>query len=191
MFKPLWITGLVGFSHNCSKHDAVNTILPEPDVNILSFENIQNQVECPIKIFFDVESFLAPIDKMSGKTKLYQQRVPSAFCLYVVSRVPGFSMDHITYVKKDDEDRSKVFVQKLEKITNGIYERFNVSVLMVHDETARRLHENQTKCYACNGKFGDDCMRKVRGHCDYTRKYRGALHSRCSLRFKRSRTIAV
>ena len=71
----------------------MNTILPEPDVNILSFENVQTQVKCPIKIFFDFESFLTPIDKMSGKTKLYQQHVPSAFCLCVVSRVRGFSMD--------------------------------------------------------------------------------------------------
>ena len=82
----------------CSKHDAVNVVMPEPGRNILKFENIQNSVKCPIKIYCDLESFLKAIDKMSGKTKLYQQHVPSAFCIYVDSIVEGFSMDPIIYV---------------------------------------------------------------------------------------------
>ena len=47
-------------------------------------------VECPIKIIFDFESFLVKFDKVSGKTELYQVHKPSAFCIYVVSRVEGF-----------------------------------------------------------------------------------------------------
>ena len=128
----------------CSKHDAVNTILPKPGKNILKFKNIQNQVECPIKIYADFESFLTPINKMSGRTKLYQKHVPSAFCIYIVSRVPGFSMDLITYVKQGDEDVSKTFVEKLEDLTKSIYERFKVSVPTVFDEIAKELHENKT-----------------------------------------------
>ena len=31
----------------CSKHDAVNTIMPKPGRNILEFKNIQNALECP------------------------------------------------------------------------------------------------------------------------------------------------
>ena len=172
----------------CSKHNAVNTIFPEPGKNILKFKNIQNQVECPIKIYADFESFLTPIDKMSGKTKLYQQHVPSAFCMYVVSRVEGFSMDPITYVRQGDEHVDKVFVDKLEDLTKNIYERFKVSVPMVFDETARELHESQDECYACKTPFNGD---KVRDHCHYTGKYRGALHSKCNLRLRRSRTIPV
>ena len=79
----------------CSKHNAVKVTMPKPGRNILKFKNIQNSVECPVKIIFDFESFLKPIDKMCGETKLYQKHVPSAFCLYVVSRVEGFSMDPI------------------------------------------------------------------------------------------------
>ena len=172
----------------CSKHDAVNTILPEPGKNILRFKIIQNRVECPVKIYADFESFLIPIDKTSGNTKLYQQHVPSAFCMYVVSRVPGFSVDPVIYVKQGDEDVDKVFVEKLEDLTKSIYERFKVSVPMVFDEEARRLHESQNECYACNTPFNGD---KVRDHCHYTGKYRGALHSKCNLKLRRSRTIPV
>ena len=82
----------------CSNHDAVNTVMPAPGRNTLKFKNIQNTVECPIKIYADFESFLKPIDEVRGETRLHQRHVPSAFCLYVVSRVEGFSMDPITHV---------------------------------------------------------------------------------------------
>ena len=37
----------------CSRHDAVNTVMPKPGRNILKFKNIQNSVECPVKMFGD------------------------------------------------------------------------------------------------------------------------------------------
>ena len=61
----------------CSKHNAVNTAMPKPGRNTLKFKNIQNSVECPLKIYADFESFLEPMDRKHGKTRLYQQHVPS------------------------------------------------------------------------------------------------------------------
>ena len=75
----------------CSKHDAVKTVMPVRGRNTLKFKNLQNAIECPIKIYADFESFLKPIDEVRGVTRLHQRHVPSAFCLYVVSRVEGFS----------------------------------------------------------------------------------------------------
>ena len=142
----------------CSKHDAVTTILPEPGKNTLKFKS----VECPIKIYADFESFLKPINKTHGDTKLYQEHVLSAFCLYVVSRVEGFSMDPVTYVKQDETDKvDKIIINKLDEITKQIYKRFNVSVPMVFDEAAKELHESQNECYSCGNKFNGD---KVRDH---------------------------
>lgn len=146
----------------CSKHDAVNTILPELGKNILRFKNIQNQVECPIRIFADFETFLKPIDKTSGKTKLCQQHVPSAFSLYVVSRVEGFSIDPITYVKQDNEQVDKFFVEKLEEMIKKIYERFKNSVPMIFNWTAKKLLNSQNECYVCGGEFDEnnECMKR-------------------------------
>ena len=88
---------------------------------------------------------------------------------------------------------SRVFVEKLEEVTKKIYETFKKPKLIIFDEAAKRLHESQNKCYACGEKFKDDDinMRKVRDHCHYTGKYRGALHNKCNLRLKRTRTITV
>ena len=129
-------------TESCSKHKAVNTIFPKPGENVLKFTNIQNCVECPIKIYADTESFLMTIDETRGETKLYQRHVMSTFCLYVVSRVKGFSMDTVTYVMKDERDEvDKIFAEKLEETTKKIYK---TSVPMISDDTARK-QENFTK----------------------------------------------
>ena len=47
----------------CSKHDVVNTVVPKPEKNILKFKNVQNSLECPVKIYGDFESFLEPMDR--------------------------------------------------------------------------------------------------------------------------------
>ena len=107
---------LIKHTKYCSKHEAVNAIFPERGKNDeLKFKHVQNCVECPIKIYADFESFLKPINKTHGKTILYQKHTPSAFCLNVVSRVEGFSMEPITY---SGEDAEKVFVEKLENSRN-------------------------------------------------------------------------
>ena len=178
----------------CSKHDAVNTVMPKPGRNTLKFKNIQNSVECPMKIYADFESFLEPMDRKHGETKLYQRHVPSAFCFYVVSRVEGFSMDPVTYVSQGEDDQvDRMFVEKLEEVTKKIYETFKESKPMIFDEAARKLHERQHEYYACGKKFDEKMvgLKKVRDHCHYTGKYRGALHSKCNLRLKRMRTIPV
>ena len=156
----------------------------------LKFENIQNCVECPIKIYADFESFLEPINKIHGEITLYQRHTPSAFYLYVVSRVDGFLMDPITYV---GEDAGNVVVEKLEQLAKQIYQLFKDPVPVIFDEAARRLDDTQNVCYACVMWFKDDDvkLRKVRDHCYYMGRYRGALHSKCNLRLRRTRTIPV
>ena len=49
------------------------------------------------------------------------------------------------------------------------------------------------KICVCDEKFVEKSKEfcKVRDHCHYTGKYRGALHSKCNLQLKRSRSIPV
>ena len=176
-------------TESCSKHDAVNTIFPEPGKNILKFKDIKNCVECPIKVYAATQSFLSPIDEKRGETELYQRHVMSTFCFYVVSRVKGFSMGPVTYVMESEDDEvERIFMERLEEVTKIIYETVKVSAKMIFDEDARRLHESLTECYACGKEFEGD---KVREHCHYTGKYQGALHSQCNVRLRRTRTIPV
>ena len=63
----------------------------------------------------------------------------------------------------------------------------------------KETHENQKICYICEQEFCTDennkkefkLKQKVRYHCHYTGKYRGAAHSICNLRYKIPKEIPV
>ena len=63
----------------------------------------------------------------------------------------------------------------------------------------KETYENQKICHICEKEFCIDednkkefkLKQKVRDHCHYTGKYRGAAHSICHLRYKISKEIPV
>ena len=57
-----------------------------------------------------------------------------------------------------------------------------------------KVHYNKQKvCYICTKEFdnNDEKQQKVRDHCHYTGKYRGAAHNICNLRHKVHKEIPV
>ena len=62
-----------------------------------------------------------------------------------------------------------------------------------------RLYESQKVCHICKEKFCYDKNKKskyalypkVRDHCHYTGKFRGAAHNICNLRYKVPKKISV
>ena len=95
-------------------------------------------------------------------------------------------MDPVVFTAENKND-------EIDKSFNRIYETFKEPKPMTFDENAKKLHESQTKCYACGSSFDDKEIefRKVRDHCHFTGKCRGALHSKCNLRLKRTFNIPV
>ena len=56
----------------------------------------------------------------------------------------------------------------------------------------KESYEKQRICYICKKEFGaDKNNKKVRDHCHYTGRYRGAAHSIYNLRYKIPREIPV
>ena len=53
----------------------------------------------------------------------------------------------------------------------------------------KESYENQKLCHICKKEFNND--NKVRDHCHYTGKYRGAAHNKCNLRYKIPKEIPV
>ena len=45
--------------------------------------------------------------------------------------------------------------------------------------------EKATVCWICQKEF-DESQKKVRDHCQFTGKYRGAAHVKCNLQFKKT-----
>ena len=56
----------------------------------------------------------------------------------------------------------------------------------------KEFYEKEKVCYICKKEFSTDKKyHKVRGHCHYTRKFRGAAHNNCNLRYKILKEIPV
>ena len=54
---------------------------------------------------------------------------------------------------------------------------------MIFGEKEKEQFNKATKCWICNGEFEDDV--KVRDHCHFTCRYRGAAHNSCNLKYKK------
>ena len=76
------------------------------------------------------------------------------------------------------------------KIIN--YEKKEMTSLTKEEE---KNHNKQKVCYICTKEFNTDDSdkkyHKVKDHCHYTGKYRGAAHNICNLRYKTSKEIPV
>ena len=91
------------------------------------------------------------------------------------------------YREKDCIDK---FCKELKKRAMEIinYEKKEMIHLTVEENIS---YDEQDACYICNEKFcmdeNDEIYRsrkKVKGHCHFTGKFRGAAHSICNLRYK-------
>ena len=55
-----------------------------------------------------------------------------------------------------------------------------------------KSYQKQEVCHICKEKFSNyKNKKKVRDHCHYTGKFRGAAHSECNLRYKVPKEIPV
>ena len=65
---------------------------------------------------------------------------------------------------------------------------------MIPLTTEEKMHYNEQEiCYICKKEFNknDEKNYKVRDHCHYTGKYRGAAHNMCNLRYKIPKEVPV
>ena len=128
-------------------------------------------------------------DPNKGFTNQYQKHEPSGFCYYV-KRFDDRIYEHniVSYTKKTDENITQIFVNKLEETVKKIHNEFKFTKKMIYRKEDKDNYENSTDCYVCEGELGDD---KVRDHCHFSGRYRGAAHNKCSLKLRRPDYIPV
>ena len=101
-----------------------------PQNTMLGFKNYHKQLPIPFVVYADFECFTKPINICSPNPEKsynynYQKHEPSGFCFYIKGIVPGIKFEPIIYTKtKESDDISKIFVSKLAKVTNKIYNDF-------------------------------------------------------------------
>ena len=184
--NPFWCEeSLNKHQEYCVNYEAVKIQMPEKGT-MLKFKNSHRSEKVPFIVCSDFECFIKPIqscdpDDKESYTKQYQKHEPSSCCCYIKC------FDDKVYKPKivsyTGEDAAQKFVEMLEE---DITELTSIPEKEMIFKIQEKLHyEKETKCWIGNGKFDDDKNYKVRDHCHFTGRYRGAAHNKCNLRYKK------
>ena len=167
----------------CNEYEALKIELPKKGT-MSEFKNYHRSEKVPFLVYADFECCIKPMQSCnpnpgSSYTKQYQKHEPSSFCYYIKC------FDDEVYkpilVSYTGEDAAQKFVEMLEediKISTNIPKK-----KMIFGEKEKERFDKETKCWICNEDFdGDD---KVRDHCHFTGRYRGAAHNSCNLKYRK------
>ena len=164
----------------CSNNSTALVTMPKPNT-MLYFKNYYKKLPIPFVVYADFECFTKPMNSCSPNPKdsynyNYQKHEPSGFCFYVKGIVDK-KIKPIIYTKtSEDEDISKVFVEKLVEVTKGIYNDFYQRPKPLRlTQKEQKSFEKAVNCHICSRELRDD---KVRDHCHFTGQYRGAAHNK-------------
>ena len=172
----------------CSTNECIKINMPKKG-SILKFENYCNSEKVPFIIYADTESLLKPIQScepnpQSSYTKKYQKHQPISYSYYIKCFDDNvFSQEPRTYTRLDAMQK---FVESLEKDVKEIANIPKVDMIFGKEEAER--FNKETKCWIRKEDLNDD---KVRDHCHFTGRYRGAAHNKCNLKYKKPKFIPV
>ena len=179
----------------CSSNETAAVKMP-PRQTFLKFENFNKQFPIPFVIYADFECFTKPMSNCSPNPEdsysyNYQKHEPSGFCFYIKGINPDIKFKPIIYTKKNpDDDIAHIFVNKLEKVTNKMYEDFYMRAKSIEISREQyKEYKKSTVCHICKKEllFED----KVCDHCHFTGEYRGAAHRNCNLQCRKPMIIPV
>ena len=183
----------------CGDSEAVRVKMPEEGTYV-QFKNNHRIMDVPFVIYADFESIMkaiGEIQKMKKKkmkmsyTKKKMLHVPVSFCYYVKCSFDDSKSKVVEFTAKSEyEDVAQKFVDNLEEEVKSIY-RDHPSKEMIFTKRKRAIYEKSTSCWICGKGFTDEKDYKVRDHCHYTGKFRGAAHNSCNLKFRRPKFTPV
>ena len=158
----------------CMASGGQQTKMPDKDTYI-EFEKRNTKLPCPLVVYGDFDCLTT--NSNNGVKGTYQEHKPCGRMLNVVSRIGN---THQPYLYRG-EDCMKHFVEKLIELKKDIIEKMNLNKSMDELTYEQKTEFRQaTHCSICNKEFQPD-DEKVRDHCHFTGKYRGAAHVKCNL----------
>ena len=178
----------------CENHNYCNVEMPTKDNNIIKYNQGEKSIKLPYVVYADLECLL---EKMSTC-----QNNPNESSTTVINKhmLSGYSIfTHCSFDQTKNilnyyrgKDCMKKFCKDLREHTTKIinYEKKKMIPLTIEE----KIHYNEQEiCYICKKEFdkSDKKHYKVRDHCHYTGKYRGAAHNICSLIYKIPKEIPV
>ena len=178
----------------CENHHYCHVEMPTKNNNIIKYNHGEKSMKVPFVIYADLECLLKKMSTCinnpneSSPTKI-NKHIPSGYSIFTSCSF-GESKNKLNYYRGND--CMKKFCEDLRihatKIIND--EKKKIISLTMEEKTN---YNDQQICYICKKEFdkSDKKHHKVRDHCHYTGKYRGAAHNVCNLRYKVPKEIPV
>ena len=167
--------------HYCHNNKAVRIEMPHRNP-IIKFSDGQFQFKVPFIMYADFESILEPIQGRVNDPNVSSMNVhkPSGWCVY-----SKFAYGSVTNPLKEYRglDCVSEFCKQIISEAHCLYESFPEHSMEPLTKSQLKEYKRATRCHICFKPFKED-NRKVRDHCHYSGKYRGAAHSRCNLQYK-------
>ena len=178
----------------CENHDYCHVEMPTKDNNTIKYNNGEKSMKLPFVIYAVLECLLEKMvtcqnnPNKSSTTKI-KKHASSGYSLFTHCSFDE-SKNKLNYYRGDD--CMKKFCKDLREHATKIinYEKKKMIPLTTKEEI---YYNKQKICYICQKEFhnNDKKQQKVRDHCHYTGKYRGAAHNICNLRYKVPKEIPV
>ena len=178
----------------CNEKESIKINMPPPET-YLKFKNLRYSERAPFAIYADFESLLKPLDTCEpdpnkSYTLKYQKHEPVSFVYYIKSTYEDLYKSKLrSYVKENEEDPDPidVFINWLEEDVKIISELENKKII-ISDEEEEQFNKASI-CWLCEKKL--NLKDRVRDHCHYTGRYRGAAHNKCNLKYSKPNNVSV
>ena len=178
----------------CENHDHCHVEMPTKNNNIIKHNHGEKSMKVPFVIYVDLECLVKKMstctnNRNESTTTKINKHIPSGYSIFTSCSFDE-SKNKLNYYR--DNDCMKKFCEDLRihatKIIN--YEKKKIIPLTAEEKIN---YNDQQICYICKKEFdkSDKKHHKVRNHCHYMGKYRGAAHNVCNLRYKVPKEISV
>ena len=178
----------------CENHNYCNVEMPTKNNNIIKYNQGEKSMKLPFVIYADLECLL---EKMStcqnnpneSSTTEINKHTPSGYSIFTHCSF-DLTRNKLNYYR--GKDCMKKFYKDLREHATKIinYEKQKMIPLTTEEKI---YHNKQDICYIRRKEFDKSNKKhhKVRDHCHYTCKYRGAAHNICNLRYKIPKEIPL
>ena len=178
----------------CGEEESIKINMPPPDTYI-KFKNYLYSERAPFAIYADFESLVKPLNTCEPNpnksyTLKYQKHEPVSFVYYIKSFNENVYKSTLrSYIKENEEDPDviDVFINWLEDDVKIISELGNEPMKITPEE--QEQFNQASNCWIC-GKLLN-LQDRVRDHCHFTGRYRGAACNICNLKYRKPNNISV
>ena len=178
----------------CKNHDYYHVEMPTKDNNIIKYNHGEKSMKVPFIIYADLECLLEKMSTCinnpneSSTAKINKQKL-SGYSIFTSCSFDE-SKNELNYYR--GKDCMKKFCKDLKEHATRIINYEKKKVIPLTKEEKINYNDQQI-CYICKKEFdkSDKRHHKVRDHCHYTGKDRGAAHNICNLRYKVPKEIPV